>query len=383
MLSVTNAISSASNLSLSNRCRVDSSFHIPQSKVSINNTEITHPGSNVSDEVSEKMNCSIKVPEIVHFVWEGNSVPEAHLANILNFRRINPEFEIKIWTTCPGTIMRTLEKMLHSDDAKYRYLAFNFSDIKEGVRFLKTEDPRPLFSAFPPGVYAAWAREHDGSFANQAAASDVTRLAALYHYGGTYFDIDVSMTKNFNSPVYNPQQKTTSGILACGNAVITAIKNSPAIAATLMDIAKNYKSTPRMTSDDFYRKYNLFTDEKNRFENEDVWDIKRSTKGGRIYGSVALTGIDIFREVWWPESDPFHCDEIFGHNERKTPISANYFNFKHYKNERGLFYRVNDGKGQYIPASTDPLSCDWRKAVDAKAESYKWVSTSKSRRTSI
>ncbi|MBP2200160.1 TcdA/TcdB catalytic glycosyltransferase domain-containing protein [Pantoea cypripedii] len=383
MLSATSAISSASTSSLANRCRVDSSFHAPQNIVSVNNTEITHPGSNVADDVSEKMDCSIKVPEIVHFVWEGKGAPESHLANILNFRRINPEFEIKIWTTCPATIMRTLEKMLHSDDAKYRYLAFNFSDIKEGVRFLKTEDPRPLFSAFPPGVYAAWAREHYGSFANQAAASDVTRLAALYHFGGTYFDIDVSMTKKFNCPKYNPEEKQTCGILTYGNSVITAIKNSPAIADTLMTIDKNYKVIPRKTSDVFYSRHNLYTCDKSSFRNEDVWDIKRTTTRGRLIGSVALTGIDILKEAWWPEADLFNCNYQFGHNERKTTLPANVFYLQKYKNEIFHLYMDNDESRQFLSDLHDPLSRDWRKEVDGKAESYKWVSTAKSRRTSI
>ena len=258
MFSATRSTSAASDSSFFNISSAGEYLNVAKNITTVNNPEDTRPGSNVCGEVGANKNHEIKVPEIVHFVWEGKGAPEAHLANILNFRRINPEFEIKIWTTCPGTIMRTLEKMLHSDDAKYRYLAFNFSDIKEGVRCLKTEDPRPLFSAFPPGVYAAWAREHDGSFANQAAASDVTRLAALYHYGGTYFDIDVSMTKKFNCPKYNPEEKQTCGILTYGNSVITAIKNSPAIHATLMAIDKNYRVTPRLTSDIFYSGQNLY-----------------------------------------------------------------------------------------------------------------------------
>ncbi|WP_416414693.1 TcdA/TcdB catalytic glycosyltransferase domain-containing protein [Pantoea sp. App145] len=383
MLSVTNAISSASNLSLSNRCRVDSSFHAPQSIISINNTEITHPGSNVSDEVSEKMDCSIKVPEIVHFVWEGNGAPEAHLANILNFRRINPEFEIKIWTTCPGTINRTLEKMLNGDDAKYRYLAFNFSDKKDEIRFLITEDPRPLFSAFPQGVYAAWAREHGGSFANHAAASDVTRLVALYHYGGTYFDVDISMTRKFHCPVYDPLKKYTSGILTYGNPVITAIKNSPAILVALMKVDKNYKVSPRKTNDDFYSKCDLFKSDKHRFRNKDVWDIKRTTNRGRIYGSVALTGIDIYKEGWWPAASPSHCDDQFGHNDHKNSHPANVFGWEQYKNEKSYHYRISDGSSFFFAPLNDPLERDWRRGADGKAESYKWVSKLKSRRTSI
>jgi hypothetical protein len=382
MFSTTNAISPASVPSVLNCCHVDSSFRAAPNIVSVNNTGVTYPDSNFPDIVSEEMAGEIKVPEIAHFAWEGKGIPETHLSNILNFRRLNPEFETKIWTTCPGTINRTLEKMLIGDDAKYRYLAFNYSDKKEDGRFLKTEDPRSLFLALPQGIYAAWAREHGGSFANQAAASDVTRLAALYHYGGTYFDVDVSMTKKFNNPVYYSHKKSTCGILTYGNPVITAIKNSPAIAASLMTIDKNYRAMPGKMSDDCYRDEKLFAEDKRCLKSEDVWDVKRTTKRGRIFGSVTLTGIHVFKGGWWPGADPFSCGEIFGHNAQKSIFPANSPILASLRKKRSSEECREQIKYILSPLD-DPLTRDWEKGVDGKAESYKYVAKLKSRRTSI
>lgn len=386
MISTGNVIASAAASSSHNSFNAGASFNASQKIASVSNKEVTLPCSNLAECGSNKLDREIKVPEIAHFIWESKGVPESHLSNILNFKKLNPEFEVKIWTTCPGSIMHTLEQMLHSNDAKYRYLAFNFSDRKEGVRFLKTEDPRSLFSDFPQGVYAAWAREHFGCFANPAAASDVLRLVALYHFGGTYFDVDVSMTEKFKCPTYNPLKKKTCGILTYGNPVITAIKNSPSIAATLMEIAKNYASVPRKTSDDFYLSRDMFSEHNGRFTTEDLWDIKRTTKRGRIYGSVQLTGIDIFKGGWWPEADPFDCDKKFGHNQRCDTIPTNAFLFKHYKivkNEKCYPETASKEIEAYLFPSDNPLTRDWRKSVDGKAESYKLVSKLKCRRTSL
>ncbi|MEG3130517.1 glycosyltransferase [Pantoea cypripedii] len=358
----------------------------------------------------------ITVPKIAHFVWEGKVTPEKHLFNILNFKRLNPDFEVKTWTTRPGLLIRTLDKMLNGENAEYRYLAFNFSDISDGKRFLHTSDPRPLFAGLGPGVYAGWARETSGCFNNQAAASDITRLAALYQFGGTYFDVDVYMTGKFECPIYNPERSNTSGILTYGNMIITAIKHSPSLLATLQTINENYTCLPRSTGDDFYASNDLFSSDRNRrFKGADVWDVKRTMLSGRIQGTMRMTGIDVFKGGWWPEAVQIGCGNmVFGHHADHDMHPTKSSLVKQHKiltkemNKQGVdqkqkaldiyMSQSSDWRAQSndcmvytdeeltrdenMQKINDPLSRHWRKDVDTYAQSYKNISKLKSRRSS-
>lgn len=356
-----------------------------------------------------------KIPEIAHFIWEGKNMSEDNLSNILNFKRLNPEFEVKIWTTRPGSINHTIEKMLNGDDAKYRYLAFNFSDKSGESRYLKTDDPRSLFSDLPAGVHAGWAREHQGSFANHAAASDIIRLAALYQFGGTYFDADISMTGKFKSPIYDAENISSSGMLTYGSAVITAVKHSPYLKTSLDRIDANYKTSPRKADDSFYTNNDMFENNKKKYQKEDLWDVKRSTFSGRVHGTVAMTGLDIIEGGWWPEaSQTGYGNLVFGHNSRensqptkkqiidqhekltidfqgrgvkaKNDQDKYLLNSSDWRNdENDCFVDSDDdaSREEILQSFNDPLTRDWKMNADSAADTYKEISRSKSRRSSI
>ncbi|QGY32151.1 hypothetical protein CUN67_24470 (plasmid) [Pantoea cypripedii] len=412
----------SSSLTLSN---AGSAFNAPSNMAFISNVTMSDLHSNISCLSGASGSAvigeqgqpgKITIPKIAHFVWEGKNISEKHLFNILNFKRLNPDFAVKIWTTRPASINRTLDKMLNGENAEYRYLAFNFSDRSDGCLFLQTTDPRELFSGIGAGVSAGWARETSGCFNNQAAASDITRLAALYQFGGTYFDVDVYMTGKFECPIYNPYQPGTSGILTYGNPIITAIKQSPALFAALQTINENYTCLPRKTDDSFYAFNDMFTFErKRRFEAADVWDVKRTTKSGRIQGTMSMTGIDVFKEGWWPEANPIGCGNmIFGHHTDHDMHPTKASLLKQHKilteemSKEGLDQKQKEWdiymsqssdwraksndcmvftdheltRDERMKKMNEPLSRHWRKDVDAYAESYKNISTLKSRRSS-
>jgi len=48
------------------------------------------------------MNLIPSIPKVLHFIWLGNDLPETYKENILSWKRLNPDYTIKIWSTPLG-----------------------------------------------------------------------------------------------------------------------------------------------------------------------------------------------------------------------------------------------------------------------------------------
>lgn len=96
----------------------------------------------------------ILIPKIIHFIWIGDKPLSKHKKNnIKTYKRLNPEWEIKLWTN------NNLPEIIN----KYTY-----------------------------NKVSSW-----------AAKADVLRLEILYRYGGIYTDIDSKCLKPLNMLINN------------------------------------------------------------------------------------------------------------------------------------------------------------------------------------
>lgn len=136
----------------------------------------------------------------IHFVWEGDAIPEKYAANILALLAVaEPDVVVTVWTTRPMSIAATLTAMqdglgTSAYSAAHHYLVHAFA------KYLKIGDTRSVYAQLvaylpEPGlavrVAAMFEREISGPYRNYAAASDWTRIVVLLVEGGTYADVDV------------------------------------------------------------------------------------------------------------------------------------------------------------------------------------------------
>lgn len=232
---------------------------------------------------------STKIPKIAHFVWEGGELPQMSLFNVLNFKRLNPDYKVMFWTSRPMNFFRAQDRALTSVTPAYRYMAFKYS------REIEVSDPEIVYSQVDPEFRAFHAREKNGPYKNLAAASDITRLVVLQTKGGLYMDVDVS-TANPIKEIKGEQELYAQGDdIEFVNSVLASAPGTKATQRMLDMIKEAY------------------------MDDELTWDTKRSDPETRHWLTMATTGPDI---VYKGGEDSFRVltENAFGHRSADLSI---------------------------------------------------------------
>lgn len=185
----------------------------------------------------------VSIPKKAHFVWEGGELSQLDLFNVLNFQRLNQDYEVYFWTSRPWTFYRALERARSSHTSAYRYVSFNMSNPDR----ILVRDPGELFKQVDAKLSAFHAREKEGPYSNKAAASDITRLVALHVMGGLYMDTDISRESQVaNFPQGDDFFMYYNEEVGYGNGVLASAPNTTATAQILASLIETYLTRPYM-----------------------------------------------------------------------------------------------------------------------------------------
>jgi len=261
--------------------------------------DIARPACSKTKAVRLIERSSVKIPNLLHFAWEGNNISEKNLANILLNKKMAPEFDIQIWTTNPMSIYDTLRKMADSEEnAQFRYLARKFgNDItvkdthelyKELATTLTVKDKENKKLTAGNYLSSIFYRETNGIYKNYAAASDITRAALMYLKGGCYMDVDVVCTTlNKLEKLDIPhgyligQSDPPFGL---PNAMLVSLPKSPVSKTILLAMAKKIRNAERDPSG-------------KKIDPTLIWDKKRSDVETRREETVLLTGPGLLTDI--------------------------------------------------------------------------------------
>lgn len=196
------------------------------------------------------------IPKIAHYAWEGDDVSPINLFNVLNFKRLNPDYDVNFWTSRPMSFFKTLDKMATGYGSIYRHLAFN----RGQPLGINVRNPAELYEKSKNSTLGSfYEREKNGYYKNYAAASDITRMMALDAEGGIYMDLDVSTIR----PVQLPENNNNffmffSEQKGYGNGVLASAPATEATHDILSYIENMYltrsESWSEKRSDEFIRR---------------------------------------------------------------------------------------------------------------------------------
>ncbi|WDG77603.1 glycosyltransferase [Pseudomonas chlororaphis] len=232
-----------------------------------------------------------KISKHAHYIWMGPAaLPKDGATNIINFKKLNPDYNVTLWSDNPE---RLCSNLLGSGYSSALFKKINI----ENLAVIQS-----------PKILSAIARETvDTKYANYAAASDLARLEILRLHGGIYMDVDVATQHALGQLA--PQQKSTAGssnILIHQEAVNGRIRFSNAVIASTkggIEITKmlNYALAPyedkvfemgfAQTVGKGEINRSLREYEKKGISLSDLmWEGKRSVPSIRLSFTVAATG---------------------------------------------------------------------------------------------
>lgn len=140
-------------------------------------------------------NENILIPKIIHIVWIGSQIPNEYLYNIKTFKKLNPDWEIRIWRDKQIKI----EKFINQD----------------------------LINKMP----------------TYAAKVDIIRLEILYKYGGIYTDCDSTCLKPIDRLIKNKicfGMHDRNGFIA--NGTLGTTKKHPAFKELVFGFKQHIKN---------------------------------------------------------------------------------------------------------------------------------------------
>ena len=148
----------------------------------------------VSHDLSKNQKTK-NIPKRIHFIWLGR-LPERYVNNLSQILSRFPTHQAYLWTDSGN--------MAHHSTLLDRHQLGNRIKVKNIEKHIE-RPPLPgrgaLSNSSWQEVRGAFHREHEGTYKNYAAASDIARLMVLYKYGGQYYDVDVflNITNGFES----------------------------------------------------------------------------------------------------------------------------------------------------------------------------------------
>jgi len=151
------------------------------------------------------------IPKIIHACWLGNKqMPKEQQNYIEGWRKLHPDFEIKIWT-----------------DAEFNKFLDDSLFVKDCIKLKK-----------------------------YGFLSDYFRFIILYKFGGIYIDTDVEIFKSLHEFL---QYDLFLGFIvdsSIGTALIGSKKNNPLMLKFLQILIEDYKNKKEFTvSNDWVTKY--------------------------------------------------------------------------------------------------------------------------------
>lgn len=136
-----------------------------------------------------------QIPKILHFVWLGSLLDEAGRANVVNWKKTNPDYEANLWIDT-SLFPRKPMKTKHVSDAEFKLALESYNTFEQEFKKLKKwakenkiklKDAHAISHAMPNKEF--YFEETSGSDRNLAAASDILRLYLLLLFGGVYLDV--------------------------------------------------------------------------------------------------------------------------------------------------------------------------------------------------
>ncbi|MCF1459553.1 MAG: hypothetical protein LPH21_18970 [Shewanella sp.] len=200
-------------------------------------------------------------PAIIHYLWLGKLISDDQINYMYkNVLSKAPTFEVYLWTDRPLALSVHLENSCR----------------------IRVRDIREVINKFDSIHASVILREIYGCYKNYAAASDVLRLALLYHYGGLYLDVDSVLVRNIGVSDIQCAEGIrvygwfpSSHQMAICNGAIAARKEHPTLKMMLIKIVYNYYG-------------------KNAAK---CWSDKRSNKKMRVQYTVCFSGSGIISEL--------------------------------------------------------------------------------------
>lgn len=167
------------------------------------------------------------IPKIIHQTWRATTLPTLFQKICDENKKVNEEFEYKLWSHSPGLPM--------IDD----FIKQEYPDIYE------------IFSNAKYGVQKA----------------DIARIVILYHYGGVYFDLDVLTMKPLNDLIdfegdsvfmaLEPPEQTKK-IFNNENVLCNAFIATPAKHPLFKQAMEDIKDLMRRNGEVVYNVFNAF-----------------------------------------------------------------------------------------------------------------------------
>ena len=125
------------------------------------------------------------IPKIIHFIWLGR-MPERYVNNLSQISSRFPTHQACLWTDSGNMAHHStlLDHYQLGDRIKVK-------NLEKHIENAALSGSASLSGSSWQKAHGAFCREHEGTYKNYAAASDIARLMVLYKYGGQYFDVDV------------------------------------------------------------------------------------------------------------------------------------------------------------------------------------------------
>jgi insecticidal toxin complex protein TccC len=181
-----------------------------------------------------------RIPKEAHFIWLGGSLPDYGRMNIIAFKKMNPDWNVTLWSDNPAKLENTLK---NSEVSSAFFQQINVRDASDIIANVPEYLRRDFASVYT--------REISGPYKNYAAGSDLLRLAI--DSGGLYMDIDISV----RGPVGDIEaaMRPSASVLfgnSGGNDIIASEPKSDAVRAMLSYAVDRY--TAGKVNNDYFGK---------------------------------------------------------------------------------------------------------------------------------
>lgn len=240
------------------------------------------------------------IPRVIHSVWVGGKIPQAHQDRILASLENN--------ATMAKTGREPYEMKLYLDKAAYASNIDAIVSKAPAVTVLKLEEA-PFYKHFQQskyfGQYMASIEGNGGVASNYSSATDVLRYRLLHHEGGLYMDCDDTLM----APPGSIAIKTTPTGLALDEPVFNGMLGMDMEYNTSIFGSQKGNPTLDAMSEESYRRFlekrSLYTDPRpRRFSEEQLHGksyMEKHANEERLYAYMQeisyVTGPNVFNHV--------------------------------------------------------------------------------------
>lgn len=169
----------------------------------------------------------VKIPEILHFIWLGSTVPTQYQQYQQSWYTHHPTWQVVWWTDQPTQFKSAAVCTSFADVAK---------QLKEGKKFIVVDTAHLSFDN----------RIFFDKSANYGEQSDILKWEVVYRFGGAYIDIDFQALTplddlHYKYDFYTGIQPMDTNAIQLGAALFAAIPGHPIMRACVEGIKNNQK----------------------------------------------------------------------------------------------------------------------------------------------